>query len=519
MWSLPTINNEKTSTLQDFVLWGCSSPNPSIVGLAILCIAVCLQQLDTRVHHYIIRQLPQLPGELFQEYFEKVDSLILNDSDYASTEEGIEVAILSAKTYSMYLKNLSFQASLTLSLVNLGLNKKCWVLLHRAVAYCQLLGYHRPERLSAGETDAERCRRNQFWLFLCSADVYSSLILGLPYAADGRTIPITKVHHNATAIFLYNLTLISAKVVDRNQMGLSLSVSRTEEIQKEIEAATKDFDETFWNAAVTFSNGEITREEYLERLATQCWFYQLLVLLYMPLMIHSVEDARLEKHRAACLDASRNLLRIHNTMRSEALSAFNMVKLIDYQAFICSTLLVLGLLGYGSKHQTENQDKDRDLIGLTMANLRQASVTANNTTASQSVQGLETLMFLDRGGDVHQRGTGCGNPYARIVVPDIGTITITPGEYYTNSKVGSISPCVLTHPVFALSHGILQESSGQVDQTPTQASNTGYDGLQTSSLEFGGDIQPELPSIDFDWTSTTMPSFENDWAWLNDQNY
>ena len=38
--------------------------------------------------------------------------------------------------------------------------------------------------------------------------------------------------------------------------------------------------------------------------------HQLLVLLHMPLMIHSVEDAQLEKHRTACLDASRNLLKI-----------------------------------------------------------------------------------------------------------------------------------------------------------------------------------------------------------------
>lgn len=94
------MSNSETSTLQDFVLWAFASSNPSIVGLALLCIAVCLQELDTRIHQYIIRQLPRLPGELFQEYFEKVDRLILNDSDYASTVEGIEVTILSAKIYS-----------------------------------------------------------------------------------------------------------------------------------------------------------------------------------------------------------------------------------------------------------------------------------------------------------------------------------------------------------------------------------------------------------------------------------
>jgi hypothetical protein len=99
-WLSASMGTRESSTLQDFALWAFESSNPSIIGLALLCVAVCLQELDTRVHQYIIRQLPRLPGELFQEYFEKVDRLILNDSDYATTEEGIEVTVLSAKIYS-----------------------------------------------------------------------------------------------------------------------------------------------------------------------------------------------------------------------------------------------------------------------------------------------------------------------------------------------------------------------------------------------------------------------------------
>lgn len=404
--------------------------------------------------------------------------------------------------------------------VNLGLNKKCWVLLHRAIAYSQLLGFHRPERLSAGETEVERYRRNQSWLFLCSGDVYTSLLLGLPYAADGRTIPVTQSQQNATSLLQHNLILLSGKVIDRNQMGLGLSVSRTEEIRSELETATKDLDETFWNSPAALASGRITHEEYLEQIVAQCWLHQLLVLLHMPLMIHSVEDARLEKHRVACLDASRNLLNTYHTMRSDAFSAFSMVKLIDYQAFVCSTLLILGLLGYGgSIHQTANQDKDRDLIRLAITTLRQASGTVSNPIASQAVQGLETLMLLDRGGCSHKTGTACVNPYARIVVPHIGTITISPGEYITNSRPDSTSSDIHPLPEFALSRDMFQGISSQVNQTPTLASNTGFDGGQARGLEFDNSINPELPSIDFDWASTITPSFENDWAWLNDLNY
>lgn len=99
-WLSTSVDDSKTSTLPDFVLWALDSSNPSIVGLAMLCIAICIQQLDPRVHQYIIRQLPRLPGALFQEYFEKVNFLIISDSDFAGTEEGIAAMMLSAKIYS-----------------------------------------------------------------------------------------------------------------------------------------------------------------------------------------------------------------------------------------------------------------------------------------------------------------------------------------------------------------------------------------------------------------------------------
>lgn len=95
-----SLDEKRTSTLPDFVLWALEFPDPSIVGLALLCIAVCLQQLDTRVHQFIIRQLPQPPGALFQEYVHRVDKYIIGDLDYAGTVEGVEVMALSAKIYS-----------------------------------------------------------------------------------------------------------------------------------------------------------------------------------------------------------------------------------------------------------------------------------------------------------------------------------------------------------------------------------------------------------------------------------
>lgn len=298
-------------------------------------------------------------------------------------------------------------------------------------------------------------------------------------------------------------------------MGLSLSVSETQAIQDELDIATKDLDGTFWDSPAALANGKITYHEYLEQIGVQCWLYQVLVLLHMPLMIHSVEDVQLEKHRTACLNAARNLLNIYHTMRSDPLAPFSMVKLIDYQAFVCSTLLILGLLGYGG-YQTANQDKDRHLIRQTINTMRQVSGTVNNPIASQAVQGLESLMLLDRDHCSSESGTTCSNDnhLVRIVVPHVGSITISPGEYLTNQRSESSSPASHPPPVFSLSHEMLEEPQANHPTT----SNTAINGGQANGSDLADSMLSELTSIDFDWMTTTMPSFENDWAWLNDLN-
>ncbi|RAL60028.1 hypothetical protein DID88_000654 [Monilinia fructigena] len=433
-----------TSTLPDFVLWAFESPDPSIIGVAILCVAVCLQQLDTRVNRYIIRQLPSLPGALFQEYFEKVDRLIINDSDYASTEEGIEVIVFSAKIY-----------------MNLGLNRKCWILTHQAIAYSQLLSHHRPIRLSPNETSTQIHHRTQSWLSLCSSDVYLSLLLGLPYAADGRTIPLTQNKNNPTAFFHHKLTLLSAKVIDRNQNGQSLSVLHTTEIQTELDLVTKNLDDAFWNAPTLLAAGNITREEYLEQIAAQCY--------------------------GACRNGNH---------------------------------------GIGQSH-------DKDLISQAIAMLRQASCTVNNPIARQAVQGLESLMLLgDSECPLKSRGNISGDINldlrAKIVVPYVGVITITPGEYYTSEKAGlptensmmsegaqtgSLLRFTLSDDFFDGYHGSLPQRNFEADkdfQNPVEVRMGG---------ENNNEIPVELTSIDFDWESTLTTNFEDDWAWLNEMSH
>ena len=459
-------------------------------------IAISIEQLDANLHGHIIRQLPHPPGELFHDYFDRVNRLVINHNGHSTSRAGIEVIMKSSKI-----------------LMNLGLLKMTWILHHRAISHAQLLGLHRPYRISSDETVSQMNSRQDTWFSLCQKDLYISLLLGLPYASDGSTISANVYGRPGTlGCLFYRLIRLSARVIDRNQMGCGTSISDTHDIEKHIDAAADELSGELWNAPAALGQGRINRETYTECLGSQLWFFQLKVLLHQPLMIQSIEDHSLIYHRDACFSACRDTLRIYHLMRSDSLSAFGMVKLIDYQAFICSAILLLGLLGYGTSNptplsQTVDQYHDADTVQSTLDILRKASKESSNSTASQAVRGLETLAKIVNTGKSGVCTSDSDNPrtcFIKITIPGSGVISIAPGELMKNSMSKSLENNIgVLPPVFHLSHVSSQDYSNQ-----------GFSRAVKNS------IIPEtnviIPAMDFDWTKMIDLEAGNDWAWLAD---
>ncbi|KAF7857074.1 uncharacterized protein EAF02_011307 [Botrytis sinoallii] len=525
---LQSSTGDVNSTLPDFILWALESPDPSIIGIAILCIAVCLQQLDTRIHQYIIRQLPSLPGTLFQEHFEKVERLIVNDGDYASTKEGIETVVFAAKIYSP-----TSQSSPSTSFHR----QKS----HRKKSKNTILAFIMRRRcisLTSSWTSL-RCRWSHY-----------------SYNSQSRK------HYRPIPPQPDNSFLKGHRSKPTRPPPLHLSIPHTQNIQTSLHTIAQTLPPSFWDPQTTLSQNKISRPEYLEQIAAQCWYYHLLVLLHMPLMLQSILDPTLETHRTQCLSAARNLLRIWHIMRSDIHSAFEMVKLIDYQAFVCSTLLILSMLGYGScengetdENRNENEHHDRELLARTIAMLAQAGDSLGNLVAKQAVQGLESLLQMGRGNCPRKQGRkmgegedlSLGNPYAKIVVPYVGVITISPGEYYENieaavdvvtgmqtemhtqnqtqtqNQSAPFSFSLENNPNPSHNHDQYHEALRNGDASNHHNTNTRYEepGTSGEAREVPEDtqgqrqIQMEWTSIDFDWASNLTAGFEDDWAWLN----
>ncbi len=472
------------------------SNDPAFVGLGVLCTAASIQHIDSR-HQHILRQLSSPPGELFHKYFSCVDVLILNDSNYACSMIGLGVAVLASKL-----------------LMNLGLIKKTWLLLHRTISHGQLLGLQSPQH-SQNESEAVESQRQRTWLYLCQLDLYTSLLIGLPYAMNGNLVLSETNGRRGTRLwFQSQLLKLSAQVIDRNQAGLGISTEMTEELQKNAALVAYAMDQDFWDAPADL---RIDQEEYRERITSHLWYHQIRVLIHMPLMIHSIENPGLEDHKSACLTGCREVLKIYQIMRSDPVASFSLVKLIDYQVFICATLLLLGRLASGPPYPVRSQsfhhDRDWELVESMLEILRQASETSNNSIAAQALEGLETLASLVQGRHAcPSSDSKCLNPYVKIVVPFSGTITISPGSFYKGSRASSPSRLQSSAPPISLSFNDSHQNS---QSQPTEPS---YD-MTVDHLEngFGRDNrEEEFPYINFGWENMIGVNAEDDWAWLSD---
>ncbi|KAH7321992.1 hypothetical protein BKA65DRAFT_91840 [Rhexocercosporidium sp. MPI-PUGE-AT-0058] len=501
-WLKDALCRENLHTLQEAMNWTLTSNEPPVAALGILCLATCLQQLDARTHDSIIRQLHRPPGKLFHDYFDRVHRLIINNNAYSSSEPGVELMMFTARTY-----------------MSLGLLKNVWVLHHRAIAHAQLLGFHRAHRKNRDATDTLMAYRHEAWFTICERDLYTSLLLGLPYAANWQTIePSLRGERGTLRFFQYHMIRLSARILDRNQMGLETSLCNTQEIERDMISSADEMSQEFWDAPTALQSGTIDVNAYMGHLASQFWFFQAKVLLHQPLMIQSIEDHQLLYHREACLAACRETLRMYHLMRSNSMSAFNMLKVIDYQAFVCAAILLLGILGYGSTKPppiatTAENGNDFEIVEVTIENLRDASLVSNNTMAVQAVQGLDTLATLVRYSTNRARGGVCtaskedSIPYMKIAVPGSGIITISPGKLMAgDGYIASEPATLLPPPTFHLSHPSVEPPSSQ------DAPITSYEQEPTVSSLFDTDIS----IMDMDWINMFGTELNDDWAWLAD---
>jgi hypothetical protein len=260
-------------------------------------------------------------------------------------------------------------------------------------------------------------------------DRFLSLLLGLPYGINDAHCDLV-MPDLGTGGFVHPLNAITkisqlaGRVIDRNQGVAEQSFAWALQIDQELEDLWKQLDPAWLDYSELLADAESNAAELRERLMGQMCFHQIRIYLHLPFMLKSASNPRFTYSRTACLNGSREVLRLYQALRTGTVQPLYECKAIDFIGFTAAVLVQIGLLNFGSEKQNSSPkdiESDIRLIEISIDIFRRASSEKGGKVALQSAQVLEKMMTKYKGG--HE---DCGGA-AEFVIPYFGTISITRG--------------------------------------------------------------------------------------------
>jgi hypothetical protein len=424
----PEITDSRCETIKESVSHSLRSEKPAELAKIMLCIAIGVHQLP-RTFDWSRLQMKEDPADLMERYIATVDRLIVCDDEIAATIDGIECIMLEAKYH-----------------INMGRPRRAWLLFHRAIAFSQLLGFHRLAA-RADKSSLDYQRSLDIWSHLVLGDRYLSLLLGLPYSvAEHFVFPYLPAAGGPTStasvgeVYIGKMLPIVSRVNDRNQSVTPMGYSATLRLDQELEELHNAQDPSWWSRE-WLAGANV--EDHFDRLQAQFMHHQARVLLHMPFMLRSSSDKRYQYSHAAALEGAREMIKVYDALRDNKLVGPYICKLVDFQAFTAAMLLLLNLCGY-AQHQRgnnaqppdlEQDQRDSELIDKTIHLLKEAAREPGGVVAAQSAQALEMLARIRQGGcdeEQNKRGETC-----QVSIPYFGTISIGMGKQFVPIKPGT----------------------------------------------------------------------------------
>ncbi|KAH7401765.1 hypothetical protein DE146DRAFT_611051 [Phaeosphaeria sp. MPI-PUGE-AT-0046c] len=380
-------------SLSQFAAHALTSGNIGAIGTVVLSVGICASDESSDVDRYI----------------EAVDRWVLSDDEYAASLEGIECLILKSKWYA-----------------DVGQPRRAWIAYRKGLMYAQLMGLHRKRTTSAAH--------ESIWWALYHGDRFLSLLLGLPYGISDAHCDLTmpdlgtgEYTHPLNAIT--KVSQLAGRVIDRNQGIAEQSFAWALQLDQELEDLWKQLDPAWLDYSELLADAESNAAELRERLMGQICFHQIRVYLHLPFMLKSASNSRFTYSRTACLNGSREVLRLYQALRTGTVQPLYECKAIDFIGFTAAVLIQIGLLNFGSTTQASNPKEvegDIRLIEISIDIFRRASSEKGGKVAMQSAQVLEKMMGKFKG-NIPNDHDECTSGRSDFVIPYFGTISIKRG--------------------------------------------------------------------------------------------
>lgn len=262
-------------------------------------------------------------------------------------------------------------------------------------------------------------------------DRFLSLLLGLPYGISDAHCDLSlpeldngEFIHPLNAIT--KVSQLAGRVIDRNQGIAEQSFAWALQLDQELEDLWKQLDPSWIDYSELMLDAEGNAAELRERIMGQICFHQIRVYLHLPFMLKSASNPRFTYSRTACLNGSREVLRLYQALRTGGVQPLYECKAIDFIGFTAAVLIQIGLLNFGnlpSASTPKDIEEDIRLIEISIDIFRRASTEKGGKVALQSASVLEKMMGKFKGAKSHEECTGDSN----FVIPYFGTISIKRG--------------------------------------------------------------------------------------------
>jgi hypothetical protein len=248
----------------------------------------------------------------------------------------------------------------------------------------------------------------------------------MPEIGDGQYI------HPLIAIT--KLSGLAGRVIDRNQGIAEQSFAWALQLDQELEDLWKKFDPAWLDYTELLADAESNAAELRERIMGQMVFHQIRVYLHLPFMLKAASNSRFSYSRTACLNGSREVLRLYQSLRTGTVQPLYECKAIDFIGFTAAVLVQIGLLNFGMSAQSTATPKEIEddvrLIEVSIDIFRRASSEKGGKVAAQSAQVLEKMMAKFKGTSNELDETCQGQ--SEFVIPYFGTISIKRGGQVVN---------------------------------------------------------------------------------------
>ncbi|KAH7131093.1 hypothetical protein EDB81DRAFT_807913 [Dactylonectria macrodidyma] len=452
-----------------------TSGNPSLLGTLVTAYARCLNR--------------------YHQLYAIVESLVISETEYVSTVEGLQCLILLAK-----------------SLTEVGHPRRSWLIWRKGMAIAQLLGLYR--------TNNKPVIANNIWWTIFHGDRFTSLLLGVPHGFNDSYFTSQLAHDQpAEAQLITRTVMIAGKLIERNLVSSKPSIAETLSLDEEFDTLTALLPDEWWDTADEMSR-RTHNDQLRERVLLQFYFFHIRTYLHLPFMAKSVTTPTSIISKHACMEASRQMLKrfllLHSTVDGTYLFE---CKTTAFLSFMAAVLLILGVHDLGHHARSSSSNDDMALLDSVRDIFRRNVKKDGSKISSQCCNALEMLMRSR--GSQSQKGAPNEDP-EKIFIPYFGLV-LCRRKSESAGSVGTYLP--QAHNQFDQGHTATSQVSGAAppisalgiemeSQTFEYLGPFMGDPMSSHATLFGEGVGLDIPG-DASWTDALMMDLDQDWTILN----